>query len=196
MVNKIIVTALNDEANPIIKFYNLSRDTRHSDLKVYINDNYSLLITGVGRKKVMDTLPNYLNRINTAKSLLFNVGIAGANPASAKIGDLYYIDKLCSVFNNQEYEFPVIDNIAIPNIGLITVDKKIDKYENNLYKELVDMEASVITDIALEYFELSKIRILKVVSDYMDIVDWSNLNIRELIHLNIDPITYFIDINQ
>ena len=39
MVNKIIVTALNDEANPIIKFYNLSRDTRHSDLKVYINDN-------------------------------------------------------------------------------------------------------------------------------------------------------------
>ena len=74
MVNKIIVTALNDEANPIIKFYNLSRDTRHSDLKVYINDNYSLLITGVGRKKVMDTLPNYLNRINTAKSLLFNVG--------------------------------------------------------------------------------------------------------------------------
>ena len=37
MVNKIIVTALNDEANPIIKFYNLSRDTRHSDLKVYIN---------------------------------------------------------------------------------------------------------------------------------------------------------------
>ena len=156
MVNKIIVTALNDEANPIIKFYNLSRDTRHSDLKVYINDNYSLLITGVGRKKVMDTLPNYLNRINTAKSLLFNVGIAGANPASAKIGDLYYIDKLCSVFNNQEYELPVIDNIAIPNIGLITVDKKIDKYENNLYKELVDMEASVITDIALEYFELSK----------------------------------------
>ena len=58
------------------------------------------------------------------------------------------------------------------------------------------MEASVITDIALEYFELSKIRILKVVSDYMDIVDWSNLNIRELINLNIDPITYFIDINQ
>ena len=30
----------------------------------------------------------------------------------------------------------------------------------------------------------------------MDILDWSNLNIRELINLNIDPITYFIDINQ
>ena len=35
MVNKIIITALQDEAKPIIDFYNLSRDKKQSDLKVY-----------------------------------------------------------------------------------------------------------------------------------------------------------------
>ncbi|SVA69315.1 uncharacterized protein METZ01_LOCUS122169, partial [marine metagenome] len=63
MVDKIIITALQDEANPIIEFYNLTRDAKQPDLKVYTNNKYSLLVTGVGRKKVIDTLPIYLNRI-------------------------------------------------------------------------------------------------------------------------------------
>ncbi len=80
MANKIIITALRDEASPIIDFYNLSRDTKQSDLKVYANNKYSLLITGVGRKKVSDTLPIYLKRIYNPDSILINIGIAGGNP--------------------------------------------------------------------------------------------------------------------
>ena len=74
MENKIIITALRDEASPIIDFYNLSRDTKQSDLKVYANNKYSLLITGVGRKKVSDTLPIYLKRIYNPNSILINGG--------------------------------------------------------------------------------------------------------------------------
>jgi len=90
MANKIIITALRDEASPIIDFYNLSRDTKQSDLKVYANNKYSLLITGVGRKKVSDTLPIYLKRIYNPDSILINIGIAGGNPHSTKIGNMYY----------------------------------------------------------------------------------------------------------
>ena len=90
MVDKIIITALQDEANPIIDFYNLARDIKQPDLKVYSNNKYSLLVTGVGRNKVIDTLPIYLNRIYSRNSILINVGIAGGNPSSTKIGNIYY----------------------------------------------------------------------------------------------------------
>ena len=45
MVDKIIITALQDEANPIIDFYNLARDIKQPDLKVYANNKYSILVT-------------------------------------------------------------------------------------------------------------------------------------------------------
>ena len=194
MVNKIIITALQDEAKPIIEFYNLSRESKQSDLKVYANNDFSLLITGVGRKKVIDTLPIYLERIYNPNNLLINIGIAGGNPHSSKIGNMYYIDKLSSEFSNNKYSFPVIDKIGIDKISLITVEKNINNNDNNIYKELVDMEAAVITEIAMKYFDLSKIKILKIVSDHMDIIDWSNLNIKKLIRSKLDIISNVIEL--
>ncbi|MEC8838694.1 MAG: phosphorylase, partial [Candidatus Neomarinimicrobiota bacterium] len=64
------------------------------------------------------------------------------------------------------------------------------------YKELVDMEAAIIIDIALKYLDLSKIKILKIVSDHMNIMDWSNLNIRKLIQSNIESISSIIKLNE
>lgn len=92
--------------------------------------------------------------------------------------------------------FPLTDNIIIPKIGLTTVEKNINKNNNNIYKELVDMEAAVITDIAIKYLDLSKIKILKIVSDHMNIMDWSNLNIRKLIQSNIESISSLIKLNE
>ena len=135
----------------------------------------------------------YLNRIYSSNSILINVGIAGGSPSSTKIGNIYYIEKLTSDFFKKEYVFPATDNIIIPKIGLTTVEKNINKNDNIIYKELVDMEAAVITDIAIKYLDLSKIKILKIVSDHMNIMDWSNLNIRKLIQSNIESISsYFI----
>ncbi len=196
MVDKIIITALQDEANPIIEFYNLTRDAKQPDLKVYENNKYSLLVTGVGRKKVIDTLPIYLNRINSGNSILINVGIAGGHPSSTKVGNIYYIEKLTSDFFKKEYVFSETDNIIIPKIGLTTVEKNINKNDNNIYKELVDMEAAIIIDIALKYLDFSKIKILKIVSDHMNIMDWSNLNIRKLIQSNIESISSIIKLNE
>ena len=194
MVNKIIITALQDEAKPIIEFYNLSRESKQSDLKVYANNDFSLLITGVGRKKVIDTLPIYLKRIYNPDSILINIGIAGGNPHSSKIGNMYYIDKLSSEFSNNKYSFPIIDKIGIDKISLITVEKNINNNDNNIYKELVDMEAAVITELAMKYFDLSKIKILKIVSDHMNIIDWSSLNIKKLIRSKLDIISNVIEL--
>tara|TARA_B100001250_G_C19665602_1_gene729110 strand:+ start:120 stop:710 length:591 start_codon:yes stop_codon:yes gene_type:complete len=193
MVNKIIITALQDEAKPIIDFYNLSRDKKQSDLKVYVNNKYSLLITGVGRKKVIDTLPIYLERVYNSDSILINIGIAGGSPYSTEIGKMYFIEKLSSEFSKSKYFFAIKDGIDIDKIGLITVKKNIYKNDNNIYKELVDMEAAVITETAIKYFDVSKIKILKIVSDHMNITDWSNLNIKKLIRTKLDSISNIIE---
>ena len=58
------------------------------------------------------------------------------------------------------------------------------------------MEAAIIIDIALKYLDLSKIKILKIVSDHMTIMDWSNLNIRKLIQSNIESISSIIKLNE
>ena len=195
MVDKFIVAALQEEADPIIEFYNLSRDTTHSDLKVYTNNQYNLLVTGVG-KKVLDTLPTYLNRIYNVNSILINIGIAGGNPSCSKIGNIYFIDSLSSDYSNEEYVFPISDDIIIPKVGLRTVENNISKNDNNIYKELVDMEAMVITDIAIKLFDLSKIKIIKIVSDHMDILDFSRLNIRQLIQSNLNTISYLIELDK
>ncbi|MFL3028091.1 MAG: hypothetical protein ACJZ1O_07365 [Candidatus Neomarinimicrobiota bacterium] len=193
MVNKIIITALQDEAKPIIDFYNLSRDKKQSDLKVYVNNKYSLLITGVGRKKVIDTLPIYLERVYNSDSILINIGIAGGSPYSTEIGKMYFIEKLSSEFSKSKYFFAIKDGIDIDKIGLITVEKNIYTNDNNIYKELVDMEAAVITETAIKYFDVSKIKILKIVSDHMNITDWSNLNIKKLIRTKLDSISNIIE---
>ena len=193
MVNKIIITALQDEAKPIIDFYNLSRDKKQSDLKVYVNNKYSLLITGVGRKKVIDTLPIYLERVYNSDSILINIGIAGGSPYSTEIGKMYFIEKLSSEFSKSKYYFAIKDEIDIDKIGLITVEKNINTNDNNIYKELVDMEAAVITETAIKYFDVSKIKILKIVSDHMNITDWSNLNIKKLIRTKLDSISNIIE---
>ena len=193
MVNKIIITALQDEAKPIIDFYNLSRDKKQSDLKVYVNNKYSLLITGVGKKKVINTLPIYLERVYNSDSILINIGIAGGSPYSTEIGKMYFIEKLSSEFSKSKYFFAIKDGIDIDKIGLITVEKNIYKNDNNIYKELVDMEAAVITETAIKYFDVSKIKILKIVSDHMNITDWSNLNIKKLIRTKLDSISNIIE---
>ena len=58
------------------------------------------------------------------------------------------------------------------------------------------MEAMVITDIAIKLFDLSKIKIIKIVSDHMDILDFSKLNIRQLIQSNLNTISYLIELDK
>ena len=55
------------------------------------------------------------------------------------------------------------------------------------------MEAAVITETAIKYFDVSKIKILKIVSDHMNISDWSNLNIKKLIRTKLDSISNIIE---
>jgi len=51
-LNRLIITALRDEAEPFIDHFKLAKDKNQSDLRVFNDENCSLLITGVGVDRV------------------------------------------------------------------------------------------------------------------------------------------------
>ena len=69
-----IITALKSEATPIIDYYGL----KFSGLRyfpLYKNDNFTLLITGVGRKNVSKVLNLFFQKNKVTKNYIINIGI-------------------------------------------------------------------------------------------------------------------------
>ena len=62
------------------------------------------------------------------------------------------------------------------------------------YEGLVDMEAAIITATAVSYLNIDKIAVIKVVSDHMDIDDWSSLDVYEIIRSKLDSICALMEL--
>ena len=76
---------------------------------------------------------------------------------------------------------------------LTTVPKGITA-GHGCYEGLVDMEAAIITATAISYLNINKIAVIKVVSDYMDIAEWSSLDVCEIIRLKLDSICALMEL--
>ena len=66
-----IITALKSEAKPIIDYYRL-KFSGFSNFPLYKNDNFTLLITGVGRKNVSNVLNLFFQKNKVAKNYIIN----------------------------------------------------------------------------------------------------------------------------
>ena len=56
------------------------------------------------------------------------------------------------------------------------------------------MEAAIITATAISYFNIDKISVIKVVSDHMDIANWSSLDVCGLIESKLDSICTLMEL--
>ena len=56
------------------------------------------------------------------------------------------------------------------------------------------MEAAIITATAINYFNIDKISVIKVVSDHMDIVNWSSLDVCAIIESKLDSICALMEL--
>ena len=81
-MNILFLTALKDEAKPIISNYNLVKDDASN---IYSNENIFLFIIGVGNNKVLEKLKSFvLNYDQWHKTTIVNIGIAGGNQFDTK----------------------------------------------------------------------------------------------------------------
>ena len=125
-MNRLIITALRDEAQPFIDRFKLAKDKSQSDLRVFNDENCSLLITGVGVDRVKSTLPVFLERIPDIDNIvLFNVGIAGGHPDKTEIGEVYPVNKVTNDDTHDKYFLTIPEKNEFNTMFLTTVPKGI-----------------------------------------------------------------------
>ena len=194
MLKRLIITALLDEAWPFINRLKLANDENQSDIRVFCNKTCSLLITGIGGNRVKSVLPVFLERISDFDNVvLFNVGIAGGHPDKTKIGEVFLVNKVTDDETVDKYSLTIPAKNEFNTISLTTVAKGITGGHVG-YEGLVDMEAAIITATAISYLNIDKIAVIKVVSDYMDIAEWSSLDVCEIIRLKLDSICALMEL--
>ena len=194
MLKRLIITALPDEARPFIDRFRLASDENQSDLRVFSNETCSLLITGIGGSRVKSVLPVFLERISDFDHIvLFNVGIAGGHPDKTEIGEVYLVNKVTNDETIDKYSLTIPAKNEFDMMALTTVTKGITAGHVG-YEGLVDMEAAIITATAISYLNIDKIAVIKVVSDHMDIADWSSVNVCEIIKSKLDSICTLMEL--
>ena len=193
-MKRLIITALPDEARPFIDRFRLASDENQSDLRVFSNETCSLLITGIGGNRVKSVLPVFLERISDFhNAVLFNIGIAGGHPDKTEIGEVYLVNKVNNDQTVDKYSLTIPVKNGFNTMGLTTVVKGITAGHVG-YEGLVDMEAAIITATAVSYLNIDKIAVIKVVSDHMDIDDWSSLDVYEIIRSKLDSICALMEL--
>lgn len=145
----LIHTALYPEAKPLIHYFNLIQNKTYEPLKIFENDTYILVVSGIGQEKTNEVLPFIFEQFEINKAV--NIGIAGCKDESIKLGTLF-----CT-------------NHQLPNIQtttLTTVNSPLED-ASKLTTQLVDMEAQSFLENARKNLEEENIFVFKIVSDYL-----------------------------
>jgi len=186
-----IITALKSEAKPIIDYYGL----KFSGLRyfpLYKNDNFTLLITGVGRKNVSKVLNLFFQKNKVTKNYIINIGISGGKKGDCSIGQLFVINKVSDEKSKLVFNLGSQHSFGLQNNEITTVSKPV--VDNNFNGEgLVDMEAYEICKTVNDLEGLNRLFILKIVSDHMDMKHHISANqVESLIKQKIPVIDKFI----
>ncbi len=192
MNHLLIITALQFEAEPIIKQYQLEKKYHSEKLFYFQREGITCLTTGVGEKNVHKRLGAFLRGIDCSNTMLINIGIAGGEKNATEIGKMYLVNKIISETNKKVWLPNNLLKTEIPEIQLTTVSKGV-KDGGEKYKGLVDMEAAAIIETALKFISAKNVYFLKIVSDYMDEVLDSPEQVLPLITNNLSEIIQFID---
>ena len=186
-----IITALKSEAKPIIDYYGL-KFSGLSDFPLYKNDNFTLLITGVGRKNVSNVLNLFFQKNQVTKNHIINIGISGGKKGDCSIGQLFLINKVSDEKSKLSFNLGSQHSFGLQNNEITTVSKPI--VDNNFKGEgLVDMEAYEICKTVNDLEGLNRLFILKIVSDHMDMKHHISANqVESLIKQKIPVIDKFI----
>jgi len=190
-----IITALKAESDPFIHHLELRRDPTFN-FPCFRNDDLGIALVGVGvgKKNIRSRINDFFRSVDSNSIQFINVGIAGGRKNSARLGELFLINKIIDELKSKPYYPDVLTNSPIKENSLTTVKKQIvDGGEQ--YDTLVDMEASEIFDVCSTFISVHNIAFLKIVSDHMDIGDnnFDHESIRSLIIKRMDQIMDFIE---
>lgn len=154
-----LITALDAEAKPLCDYYRLKRDTS-LPYTLYRNDNFLLLVSGIGKANTMMALSALLGwRIPETGDILVNIGICGA-PSDYTIGEALLIHQ---IFEGARRYYP---DILYPHTFREASLVCIDSPQSIVHDYPIDMESSAVFQAASRFFKLHQMAFIKVVSDH------------------------------
>ncbi len=187
----LLVAALPVEARPLTTALGLKFHS-HGE---YRNDEFTLIITGVGRiASAVSTTKAF--SLNSDYESVLNFGLCGSGDSKHAIGEMRYVNRIREVCTGRDFfPDPLISHpwkeAAIQCHDLPVQDRKILAVDP--LAEIVDMESAGFFQAAAQFLPSHSIHCIKVVSDYLNVSKQSNKVIEELIHLRISEISIFLE---
>ncbi len=160
-MNKIeeinIVVAMKREANPLINYWNLKKNSNN----FYFNKKkkINLIISGIGKKKA-EIATKFLAEKSKKNSFFLNIGIAGHK--NYKLGEIILVSKVTDSAKKYNWYPSLLWKTKIKKAPLITVRFPKIRYTTNY---LYDMEASGFFKSARNYVGPEKVQCIKIISD-------------------------------
>ncbi|NVP17501.1 5'-methylthioadenosine/S-adenosylhomocysteine nucleosidase [Candidatus Gracilibacteria bacterium] len=187
-----IITAMQEEAEHIIKMYGLKNTKKLKNISIYENDNIVLALAGIG--KVQASIGVTYLFLNYDISKLINIGIAGSLLGkNASIGDVFLVNKISqhdmylpfdgshldyakreivinnNIFLDGDFEFKLVNNsYCLTGDQFIDDNNKVSELRGKYNADVIEMEAFAVASVAREFDKLDNCIFIKAISDGAD----------------------------
>ena len=183
------IVATYSEAQPLINFFNLKKNTKVMEVQLFFNNKMTLTITGIGDFSSSIGLCQTFFECNKSKNdIWINFGLAGHS--SFELGKLVLANKISHISKATSF-YPFIPAITeVQQEGCMTYHKANHEYD----EKLSDMEAYGFYNSAIRYSSKELIYVLKIISDNAkESINFKNKKeINELIIKSEDEIKLFV----
>ena len=184
---KLIVTALTQEARPLIDALNLKRVAGSRKIPVYAGEDAMLVITGMGKVSAavattqllhsalarMSHKFSDLGKLREGGVCLINVGACGAVAEDLALGEAVLAHKIWDRATDREYFPDVLLKHPLREVSLGTFDRPLKGVKEPQFPcQAVDMEASGSFQAAHLFLAPHQMMFLKVVVDYAQSSDY------------------------
>ena len=156
-----VFIALDCEAKPLIRQYNLKKLQQPHPFAIYTADEMALVVSGVGKTAMAGAVAYAMAIFQPASPVLINLGIAGHKEMAT--GTLLVADKIIDADNGEKKFYPqFIGRQPCRNMPLYTLARPGFSYSSDY---LYDMEGAAFYEMAVKFSSCELIQCLKIVSD-------------------------------
>lgn len=187
-----IITAMQEEAEHIIKMYWLKNTKKLKNISIYENDNIVLALAWIW--KVQASIWVTYLFLNYEISKLINIGIAWSLLwKNASIWDVFLVNKISqhdmylpfdwshldyakreivinnNIFLDWDFEFKLVNNsYCLTGDQFIDDNNKVSELRGKYNADVIEMEAFAVASVAREFDKLDNCIFIKAISDWAD----------------------------
>ena len=167
---KLIVTALRQEARPLIDAFGLKQDQSSRKIPIYGSEDTLLVISGIGKLHAGIATTHALHLSgNPSDCQVINVGMCGAVVDQIVLGEAVVAHKIWDHASGREFFPDMVYKHGLQEASLGTFDKPVTSGSRSMLAcDIVDMEASGVFQAAQLFIPPHQMFFLKVATDYLE----------------------------